>query len=246
MGRIGMEDKKEGSLEIVKIDESDVPALIHEQFSILSEYISNLEIARKKADEVNKKAIESQEKGVHLFKMKNSIEDLQANQVALSESNRINMDLQEKSLLFQKKLTEIMQYLLGLGVANITMNRCVVKELMMRLDKASEEEIDDMTRKEILNVVKQLKAQEDIYNKTMEITQRVKEHNNKIIDLENEAIMNNERIIQQQEENTELKKVLESYENKQQKQNKLLIIFGVVAAISLIIGIISIILLIVK
>ena len=241
-----MEDKKEGSLEIVKIDESDVPALIHEQFSILSEYISNLEIARKKADEVNKKAIESQEKGVHLFKMKNSIEDLQANQVALSESNRINMDLQEKSLLFQKKLTEIMQYLLGLGVANITMNRCVVKELMMRLDKASEEEIDDMTRKEILNVVKQLKAQEDIYNKTMEITQRVKEHNNKIIDLENEAIMNNERIIQQQEENTELKKVLESYENKQQKQNKLLIIFGVIAAISLIIGIISIILLIVK
>ena len=241
-----MEDKKEGSLEIVKIDESDVPALIHEQFSILSEYISNLEIARKKADEVNKKAIESQEKGVHIFKMKNSIEDLQANQVALSESNRINMDLQEKSLLFQKKLTEIMQYLLGLGVANITMNRCVVKELMMRLDKASEEEIDDMTRKEILNVVKQLKAQEDIYNKTMEITQRVKEHNNKIIDLENEAIMNNERIIQQQEENTELKKVLESYENKQQKQNKLLIIFGVIAAISLIIGIISIILLIVK
>jgi len=241
-----MEDKKEGSLEIVKIDESDVPALIHEQFSILSEYMSNLEIARKKADEVNKKAIESQEKGVHIFKMKNSIEDLQANQVALSESNRINMDLQEKSLLFQKKLTEIMQYLLGLGVANITMNRCVVKELMMRLDKASEEEIDDMTRKEILNVVKQLKAQEDIYNKTMEITQRVKEHNNKIIDLENEAIMNNERIIQQQEENTELKKILESYENKQQKQNKLLIIFGVIAAISLIIGIISIILLIVK
>lgn len=241
-----MEDKKEGSLEIVKIDESDVPALIHEQFSILSEYMSNLEIARKKADEVNKKAIESQEKGVHIFKMKNSIEDLQANQVALSESNRINMDLQEKSLLFQKKLTEIMQYLLGLGVANITMNRCVVKELMMRLDKASEEEIDDMTRKEILNVVKQLKAQEDIYNKTMEITQRVKEHNNKIIDLENEAIMNNERIIQQQEENTELKKILESYENKQQKQNKLLTIFGIIAAISLIIGIISIILLIVK
>jgi len=241
-----MEDKKEGSLEIVKIDESDVPALIHEQFSILSEYISNLEIARKKADEVNKKAIESQEKGVHLFKMKNSIEDLQANQVALSESNRINMDLQEKSLLFQKKLTEIMQYLLGLGVANITMNRCVVKELMMRLDKASEEEIDDMTRKEILNVVKQLKAQEDIYNKTMEITQRVKEHNNKILDLENEAITHNERIIQQQEENAELKKVLESYENKQQKQNKLLITFGVIATISLIIGIISIILLITK
>ena len=62
-----MEDKKEGNLEIVKIDESDVPALIHEQFSILSEYISNLEIARKKADEVNKKAIESQEKGVHIW-----------------------------------------------------------------------------------------------------------------------------------------------------------------------------------
>ena len=241
-----MEDKKEGNLEIVKIDESDVPALIHEQFSILSEYISNLEIDRKKADEVNKKAMESQEKGVHIFKMKNSIEDLQANQVALSESNRINMDLQEKSLLFQKKLTEIMQYLLGLGVANITMNRCVVKELMMRLDKASEEEIDDMTRKEILNVVKQLKAQEDIYNKTMEITQRVKEHNNKILDLENEAITHNERIIQQQEENAELKKVLESYENKQQTQKKLLITFGVIATISLIIGIISIILLITK
>ena len=136
----------------------------HDDYSTYDlNFIESLEVARKKVDEVNQQAVESRKKGVHVFKMKGSIEDLQENQVALAESNKINMDLQEKSLEYQKKLSETMQYLFGLGVANITMNRCVVKELMMRLDDASEEEIDEMTRKEILKVIQQLKAQEDLY-----------------------------------------------------------------------------------
>lgn len=238
-----MDEVKESNIEIVKIDESEVPALIHEQFTILSEYTSNLEIARKKADEVNQQAVKSKEKGVHFFKMKDSIEDLQANQVALSESNRINMELQEKSLEYQKKLSEIMQYLLGLGVANITMNRCVVKELMMRLNDASEDEIDDMTRKEILKVVQQLKAQEDLYIKTMEITGKVKEHDSKIISQESKDIEHDNYIKTLLEENKELKQKVISLENK---HNKRFIVVATILAACLIVGVVALVISIIK
>lgn len=228
---------------IVKIDESQVPTLISEQFSILKEYTNNLEVARKKVDEVNQQAVESRKKGVHVFKMKGSIEDLQENQVALAESNKINMDLQEKSLEYQKKLSETMQYLFGLGVANITMNRCVVKELMMRLDDASEEEIDEMTRKEILKVIQQLKAQEDLYIKTMEITGKVKEHESKITNQENKDLEHDDYIHKLLDENNKLKHEISELDDKSRK--RFIIVLSILAA-SLIIGLIALVLSIFK
>ena len=58
------------------------------------------------------------------------------------------------------EITEI--YLFGLGVSNLAMNRSVVRGVEMRLKGASEEELDELARQEILGVVRQLKAQEDI------------------------------------------------------------------------------------
>ncbi|NCA95430.1 MAG: hypothetical protein EOM74_00450 [Methanomicrobia archaeon] len=171
-----MEEAKAKHTESIQIDEKDVPVLVQEQFTALNEYASSVELAKRKANEVNRATVKSQEKGVHVLKMKSSIEDIQVNQVALAESNMINAELQEKSLKYQKKLSEIMQYLLGLGVTNIAVNRCVVKELLMRLENASEEEIDEMTRQEILKVIQQLKDQEDLYKKTMDITDLVQKH----------------------------------------------------------------------
>ncbi len=225
--------------ELFKIDEADVPALVQEQFTILSEYTSNVLKARKKAEEVSEQTAKSQEKGVRVLKMKDSIEDLQANQVALSESNKINTELHEKSLEYQNKLSEIMQYLLGLGVANITMNRCVVKELKMRLDNATEEEIDEMTRKEILNVIKQLKAQEDLYIKTMEITGKVKEHESKIQSQENKDIEHDSYIQKLIEKNNELEQKISSLESKQ--KNRFIITISTIA-LCFVVGIIALLL----
>ena len=69
------------------------------------------------------------------------------------------------SFEYQKKLGEITKYLFGLGVTNIAMNRSVVRELELKLQGASAEELDEFARRELLGVVKQLKAQEDIMKK---------------------------------------------------------------------------------
>lgn len=241
-----MEEVKESNVDIVEIDESEVPALIHEQFTTLNEYTTNLDIAKKKADELYKKAVEFREKGVHIFKMRKSVEELQENQVALTESNIINTELQKKSLEYQKKLSEVVQYLFGLGVTNITMNRCVVKELKMRLDNASEEEIDEMTRKEILNVVKQLKAQEDLYLKTMEITRKVKEHDNKLTNQEYKDKEHDAMISNLNEENNKLKNTITLLETKQNEQCKTLVFLCIFAGISLLIGLAAILITLIK
>lgn len=62
----------------------------------------------------------------------------------------------------------------GLGVSNIAVNRTIVRELELRLEHASEEEIDDMARQELLNVVHDLKAQEDITKKQTDFSLRLK------------------------------------------------------------------------
>lgn len=227
MGDLSMEEINK--TEIIKIEEADVPSLIHEQFAILSKYNEEFETAKKKADEVKQHAVEAKEKGVRLFKMKKSIKDLQENQLELSESNMISVELQEESLKFQKKLSETMQYLLGLGVANISLNRCVVKELQMRLDNASEEEIDEMTKEEIMKVIRQLKAQEDLFKKTMEITGKVKEHENKLIVQQNKDIEHDLRIEEHEnkfvsQENKDIehdRKLLELSESNKQLKSEI-------------------------
>lgn len=203
---------------VKRIDETQVPTLISEQFTILREYTSSLEKARKKADEVNQEAVQSQKKGVKLLRRKRVIEKLQSNQVALSESNKINMELQEKSLEYQKKISEIMQYLFGLGVANINMNRCIVRELMMRLENASEEEIDEMAREEILKVIKQLKAQEDLYKKNEEITAIIRKNENRISDIEYKNLEYNLYINQLVKNDEEIKQIINNLEKKSKKR----------------------------
>lgn len=210
-----MEELNEKNIDI---DENQVPKLISDQFTILKEYTSKFIQAKEKAESAKQQIDKSKEKGVHIFKMKNSIEDLQNNQVALLDLNKITMDLQETSLEYQKKLSEITQNLFRLGVANITVNRMVVKELLMRLEEATEDEIDEATRLEILNVVKELKEQEDLYLKTTQITEIVKEHDNKIYDLENNSIEQTNSINKLLEENNNLKEKLNNLESNNQKK----------------------------
>ena len=58
-----------------------------------------------------------------------------------------------------------MKFLLGLGVTNLATNRAVVKQLKDRLASAQDGSIDEYEEKEILSVLRQLKAQEDMLEK---------------------------------------------------------------------------------
>ncbi|WP_132470456.1 hypothetical protein [Novosphingobium sp. ST904] len=87
---------------------------------------------------------------------------------------------QKISFDFQARLAEVTKYLFKLGVGNIAATRIVVRELEMRLHGASDEELSDLARQEVLSVIRQLKEQEDLLWKQKKMNEVLREHDMKI------------------------------------------------------------------
>lgn len=158
------------------ISESQVPSIMQEQFRQLRAVKSKVSIATNKAESAQGKARYASAKFAGLFQKKEAIEALQDAAVDLADAQVAAAEAQEVSFEYQKKLGEITKYLFELGVTNIAMNRSVVRELELKLQGASAEELDEFARRELLGVVKQLKAQEDIMRKQSELSEHVRDH----------------------------------------------------------------------
>ena len=89
---------------------------------------------------------------------------------ALEESS----DAHKKTFEYQKRLTNISYSLFRLGVSNIATNRSLVREIELRLKGASEKEISNLARNELVRVVTQLKEQEDLQKKLARLKEEVK------------------------------------------------------------------------
>lgn len=175
-----MEEKENVEASSLIVSEAEVPEIIGSQFTVMQEYKENLDIAKKKAIEAQSQALGSSEKKTGVFKNRTAIESLQETTLSLADAQLIAAEAQEKSFEYQKKLAEITKYLFGLGVSNIAANRCVVRELEMRLSNAKEEEIDELAREEIKNLVRELKMQEDIMQKQSSLNEKLKSLDEKI------------------------------------------------------------------
>ncbi|WP_178884410.1 hypothetical protein [Veillonella nakazawae] len=89
---------------------------------------------------------------------------------ALEESS----DAHKKTFEYQKRLTNISYSLFRLGISNIATNRSLVREIELRLKGASEKEISNLARNELVRVVTQLKEQEDLQKKLARLKDEVK------------------------------------------------------------------------
>lgn len=89
---------------------------------------------------------------------------------ALEESS----DAHKKTFEYQKRLTNITYSLFRLGVSNIATNRSLVREIELRLKGASEKEISNLARNELVRVITQLKEQEDLQKKLARLKDEVK------------------------------------------------------------------------
>ena len=161
-------------MQISPIPPEDIPDVINTQFDELSKLKKKVDHANKKADQAKDSADSAYCKSAGLFQKKEAIESLQTATRDLAESQSAMADAQETMFKYQEKIGTVMKSLFSLGVANIAANRTVVRELELRLRGASEEELDDLARNEIVNVVKQLKAQEDIMNKQSKLADKVR------------------------------------------------------------------------
>ena len=165
------------------VNESQIPALIQSQFKQVSKLKKEISKATNEAFLTKEEVVASIGKAGG--GTKGAISTLQNATIDLANAQVVAIKAQTKSFEYQQKLADITKYLFGLGVSNIAMNRVVVSELEAKLRNASENEIDDLARNEIENLLHQLKEQQDFEYKHNELVAIVKEHEQKIEELTN-------------------------------------------------------------
>ena len=170
----------ESNLPQQNISIEQLPTIIGNTFKHISEVDRKISNAVSRAEEAKKLADEASQKnaGWSFFgsDKKEAIEALQS--AAISQANALSDSVDANKELFnnQKKMSEALRYLFGLGVANIAASRTVVRELELKLKNASQEELSELARQEITNVILQLRAQEDMQYKLENHDRILREH----------------------------------------------------------------------
>ena len=218
-------ENKETMLVELNIDQ--VPDLIHGKFEKVEELKKNVEKAIKKAKLAKESAEVAKDHSAGLFQKKGAIEALQTVTHDLAEAQILSAQAQELSFEYHQKIAELTKYLFKLGVSGIAVNRSVVRTLELKMNGASQEELDEFARQEIAEVVRQLKEQEDLMRKHKMLSEKVKINRDKTIEhdrlfIEKNKIDNlqDEEISRQAERGKELEKRIDDRVEKDKSQDE--------------------------
>ena len=187
-----------------QIHRAELPEIISGQVILLNNLDRKVKDANKRAEAAKSSADLAAGKSAGLFKKKAAIEAIQLAQTEIAQAIVSGVEAQKVAFEFQTKLAHITKYLFGLGVTNLALNRSVVRELKLKLEGASAEDLSDLAKQEILNVIGQLKAQEDLLQKQEELDKKIKlVHSENIkqdalLKEQNEIIIRHDKEIQRQ------------------------------------------------
>lgn len=166
-------------IEIPNVSIEQLPKVIGETYSEISAIDEKIKSAISKANEAKNLADEASQKnaGRSLFRddKREAIEALQKSNQSLADALSENVVANEQLFQNQQKMAKGLSYLFGLGVMSIAANRTVVRELEMKLRDASKEELSELARQEIYNVVLQLRAQEGMQYKIDKVEDNIRE-----------------------------------------------------------------------
>ena len=174
----------ENNLLQQNISIEQLPTIIGDTYKNITEVDRKISNAVSKAEEAKALAdiASKKEAGWSFFggDKKEAIEAFQS--AAISQANALSDSVDANKQLFenQKKMSDALRYLFGLGVANMAANRTVVRELELKLQNASKEELSELARQEITNVILQLRAQEDMQYKLENHNRILREHKGEI------------------------------------------------------------------
>ena len=172
------------SIEVPNVSADQLPKVIGETYSEISAIDEKIKSAISKANKAKKLSDEASQKNADwsLFhdNKREAIEALQKSNQSLADALSENVVANEQLFQNQQKMAKGLSYLFGLGVMSIAANRTVVRELEMKLRDASEEELSELARQEIYNVVLQLRAQEDMQYKIDKVEANIREINGQI------------------------------------------------------------------
>lgn len=197
-------------------NEKDVTELVNNCFLRIEDIekkIANSELSAKSAKESADKAMSVER---HFFQNTTAKIVDQLQPAVKDLANAIEVSAETQKLLFEHQtiLAECCRSLFGMGVSNITMIRCTINTIKMKLEKASDEEISEMAKQELLNVVRQLKMQEDLFSKQEKIGTKVKGMDDKLRGMDSSLLSQEKEIETIHNKNKEHDERLKRYELK--------------------------------
>jgi hypothetical protein len=159
-------------IENINISEEDLPDVISDQFEAIVDIDKRIveaenrcATAKETADKMILAKALNQKDAINATQ--DVVRSLAEAQTALSEAQRMLFENQQK-------MADGMRYLLVLGASSIAMNRVVIAELEAKLKQASEDELSDRSRDELLNVIRMLRDQESAFSRQERIACQVK------------------------------------------------------------------------
>lgn len=173
-------DAGEESSAAIQTQEERFSAHFSEQFDKLHELEEKVKSAIDKAKQARESADKAAKESNGFFNRGEAIEALQAAVRDMSSAISDGAEAQKISFEYQKRLSEFSKFLLVLGAKSVADNRMIVKEIQLRLKGASEAEISEYAKQELISVVKQLQAQEDLQSKQEKLTEIVKKQETEI------------------------------------------------------------------
>lgn len=163
---------KPKSKELVVADEGESEGsdgglidLFKNHFNKLKQVDAQIRKSSKDAAAATAAAHRAYEKSAGFGKKKEAIEELQSAVKEIAAATEA-LSLSQKAIFEnQEQLARIATQLFRLGIESIANTRLVVRELQLRLNGASKEELTDLAKRELFTVLLQLKEKEDAKRK---------------------------------------------------------------------------------
>ena len=203
--------------------EEQLPLVLKKRFAELDtmkQHVLKLEKDNHQNLELAKEVNSDKPTFFHKWK---TIKGLQDVVVSLSHNQVENTKITQEIISYQQKTYETMKYLFTLGLSNLAKNRAIVKYLKSLLKKEGESEFDEFEQKEIMQLLTQLKAQEDILIQVEDVKAKLKQQQVTISEQEKRLA----RLEEKYQVVDELKEAVLTKNNQEQdtkKKNKISII----------------------
>ncbi len=162
------------NLEQVDIPESEVPAVISEQYKNILEIDAKIQFANEKCAEAKSIAeAQTRVKGLNKAEAINSTQDAVR---SIADAQTVLADAQKALLVNQQKMADGMRFLLMLGASSIAMNRMVIEQLEAKLKRAESEQLSQSAKDELIGVVRLLREQESTFQKQERMSAQIAEN----------------------------------------------------------------------
>lgn len=172
------------ALAKLNLTKEEIPQKVVAIFEDLTQRDLAVQNSQTKANEAKTKASSLKEKEYPFFgKKKAEIEDLQEVVIALGNAQVDSATAENELLIYQDKLAEASRYLFGIGIAGLSANRMIIRELELKLKNASKEQLSSLATKELESVLRQLKAQEDTFVRLEKQEETLQVHKKKLAEL---------------------------------------------------------------